>query len=71
MSAMDILSRQTAGRQTRASRLVGDVTARVERYKTYRRTLADLETLSDRELADLGMSRAMLRAIAYKAAYDG
>jgi len=68
---MDILSRQTAGRQSRAARMVGNLTARAERYKTYRRTLEELETLSDRELADLGMSRSVLRGIAYKAAYDG
>lgn len=71
MSTLDTFTRSTAGRQSRVARLVGDLTQRVERYKTYRRTLDDLEALSDRELVDLGLSRTMLRAVAYKAAYDG
>ena len=71
MSATDIISRRPNGRTTRVADLVGDITLRVQRYKTYRRTLEELEMLSDRELADLGISRSMLRAIAYKAAYDG
>ena len=71
MSTLDTFTRMTAGRQGRVARLVGDLTQRVERYKTYRRTLDDLSELSDRELVDLGLSRSMLRAVAYKAAYDG
>ena len=71
MSAADIFSRRSQGRVSPLANLVGDITQRVERYKTYRRTLDELETLSDRELSDLGLSRTMLRAIAYKAAYDG
>ena len=71
MSTLDIFSRQTANRPSRVASLVGDVTARVRRYRTYRETLTDLEALSDRELVDLGLSRSMLRSIAYKAAYDG
>ena len=71
MSTLDTFTRMTAGRQSRVARLVGDLTQRVERYKTYRRTLDDLSELSDRELVDLGLSRSMLRAVAYKAAYDG
>lgn len=44
---------------------------RFARYKTYRTTLNELERLSDHELADLGLSRAQLRSIAYKSAYEG
>lgn len=50
---------------------IGGLTQRFARYKTYRRTLDELEALTDRELADLGVSRLTLRSIAYKAAYDG
>ena len=71
MSAMDIFTRQTASRPNRVAGLVGDLSQRVQRYKTYRRTLEELEQLSDRELTDLGLSRSMIRAIAYRAAYDG
>lgn len=50
---------------------IGGLSARFAQYKTYRRTLDELESLSDRELSDLGISRQSLRSIAYRAAYDG
>ncbi len=37
--------------------------------KVFRTTVTELETLSARELADLGISRASIKAIAYEAAY--
>ncbi len=40
-----------------------------QRYRLYRRTLDELSGLSNRELADLGLSRSGIRAIAYDAAY--
>ena len=56
--------------------LLGRVTASLElvrerygRYRTYRRTLAELGQLSERELNDLGLNRPMLRACAHEAAY--
>ncbi|CUH19704.1 hypothetical protein JSE7799_00491 [Jannaschia seosinensis] len=39
------------------------------RWRTYRRTHDELSALSDRDLADLGMSRSGIRAVAYEAAY--
>ncbi|RMH42256.1 MAG: DUF1127 domain-containing protein [Alphaproteobacteria bacterium] len=39
------------------------------RHRLYRQTLNELASLSDRELNDLGLSRAMIRGIAYEAAY--
>lgn len=50
-----------------AMRLLG---ARYARYRVYRDTLAELQSLSERELADLGLSRSMLRRVAYHAAYE-
>lgn len=47
------------------------VSQRFAQYRTYRRTLDELEALTDRELADLGVSRQLLSAVAYRAAYDG
>jgi uncharacterized protein YjiS (DUF1127 family) len=38
--------------------------------KVYRTTVAELESLSNRDLADLGLSRSMIASIAYEAAYD-
>ena len=39
-------------------------------YKLYRQTMEELESLSDRELNDLGLSRAALRDVARQAVYD-
>lgn len=38
--------------------------------QTYRKTLAELESLSARDLADLGIAPSSIREIAYRAAYD-
>ncbi len=37
--------------------------------KVYRTTLAELEALSTRDLADLGITRASIKSVAYEAAY--
>lgn len=39
------------------------------RYRVYQRTLAELSTLSTRELNDLGISRSMITRLAHEAAY--
>lgn len=41
-----------------------------EKRATYRRTLRELEALSNRELADLGLSRSGIRRVALEAAYN-
>lgn len=38
-------------------------------YALYRRTLGELQDLSDRELNDLGISRFSVRQIAYDSVY--
>lgn len=43
--------------------------ARFEAWKTYRTTLNELNSLSDRELNDLGLHRTSLTAVARDAAY--
>ena len=55
----------------RTGGFLNGVSQRFAQYRTYRRTLDDLEALTDRELADLGVSRHLIRAVAYRAAYDG
>ena len=47
------------------TRLIDAMAAR----KVYRTTLTELQALDNRDLADLGISRSMIRAIAYEAAY--
>lgn len=39
------------------------------RYGIYRQTLRELESLSDRELTDLGLHRAMIDGVSLEAAY--
>lgn len=42
---------------------------RAAQYRTFRTTLSELEGLTDRDLADLGVHRADIRGIARDAAY--
>lgn len=42
--------------------------ARYRSWKRYNRTVAELESLSNRELADLGISRGDIRRVAREAA---
>lgn len=49
--------------------LLKNLRERIARYRVYRETVLELSTLSERELADLGLSRGTVRAVAYEAAY--
>lgn len=40
------------------------VRANLAQWRVYRRTVAELSALSDRDLADLGLHRSMIRDIA-------
>lgn len=46
-----------------------DLAENAAKRKIYRTTLAELETLSSRDLADLGITRGSIKAIAFEAAY--
>ena len=46
-----------------------DMADNAAKRKIYRTTLAELETLSSRDLADLGISRSSIKSVAYEAAY--
>ncbi len=69
MSAIDVFN--TKHRRAEGAGLFGSLTQRIQRYRTYRQTLDELESMSDRELQDLNITRSMMRGIAYRAAYDG
>ncbi|MDE0967972.1 MAG: DUF1127 domain-containing protein [Octadecabacter sp.] len=45
------------------------LTARYVQYQTYSKTLRELESLSKRELNDLGLNQHTLQAVAREAAY--
>lgn len=59
-----------AVRNGRFAALFNTLVERVAQYRLYRKTLDELSALGDRELADLGLNRTMLRSVAYKTAYN-
>lgn len=71
MSTFNEVSNVRAANGSRIGGFINGVSARFAQYRTYRKTLEELESLTDRELSDLGISRHSVRAIAYRAAYDG
>ena len=50
--------------------LLENVAAARAQRKVYTTTVDELDNLSNRELADLGLTRASIKSIAYEAAYD-
>lgn len=42
---------------------------RYEQFKLYHRSIHELSALSDRALADLGLTRGMIKSVAHEAAY--
>ncbi len=52
----------------RIGRFRAAIADRLARYATYRTTLAELDSLSDRDLADLGIARTDIHALAREAA---
>lgn len=60
-----------AGLAGRLDAIRQDLSARLARYRLYRRTLDELAALSDRDLADLGLHRSQIRDVAREAASSG
>lgn len=50
--------------------LFSDWKAAIARRFAFRKTLRELDALTNRELADLGLQRSELRRVAYQAAYE-
>ncbi|QBF31237.1 DUF1127 domain-containing protein [Thalassococcus sp. S3] len=55
---------------TRLSHWLDHVRSLFLRRKLYRETLNELSSLSNRDLADLGLNRSMLKRVAWQAAYE-
>ncbi|PYE82536.1 DUF1127 domain-containing protein [Pseudoroseicyclus aestuarii] len=53
----------------RVSAVRATLADRAAKNKVYRTTMVELGALSDRDLADLGIARSMIKGIAYEAAY--
>ncbi len=49
--------------------VLAGVKTRLENYRVYRKTLNELQSLSVRELSDLGLNQSMLTSVAHEAAY--
>ncbi|TNC62074.1 DUF1127 domain-containing protein [Rubellimicrobium roseum] len=52
------------------SNLKATLAQRLAQFRTYRSTVNELAMLTDRELTDIGISRADIRSIARGTAYD-
>ena len=53
----------------RFSALRAEFAEKAAKRKMYRTTLSELSALTNRDLADLGVSRSMIKGIAFEAAY--
>ncbi|WP_425070879.1 DUF1127 domain-containing protein [Sagittula sp. S175] len=51
--------------------LISNLRDRMAKNAQYRRTLTELETMTEADMRDLNMSRADLPRIAYQAVYGG
>ena len=71
MALIQIQSKQTEFIQEKLESSVRSTILRFKNYRLYLQTVSELEGLSVRELADLGLSRSMIRNVAYQAVYEG
>ena len=60
-----------AGFAARISRMISGLKDTARRSALYRQTRRELDGLSDRDLADLGIQRSMIATVAREAAYRG
>lgn len=68
--ATQITTQSQNGLNARFATLLTNLRARLARRKIYTQTLRELQSLSNRELADLGLNRSIIRRVAYQAAYE-
>lgn len=52
------------------SEKLSSLRTRFTQYRAFRKTFAELQCLSNRELADIGLNRSMIFRIASEAIYD-
>ncbi|GHE02762.1 hypothetical protein U879_18155 [Defluviimonas sp. 20V17] len=68
MASLSMTHVADGARSGRLGLLKSQLRAALERRRIYRTTLNELSALSDRDLADLGLHRSMIRRIALEAA---
>ena len=59
----------TVGIADRAAAVVKTIRVALERRRIFKQTVRELQSLSSRELADLGIHRSMITRVANEAAY--
>ncbi|CUH76252.1 DUF1127 domain-containing protein [Tropicibacter naphthalenivorans] len=69
--ATDISINAQGGLAARVAAAIATLRGNMARRKVFKETLRELNALSNRELADLGMGRSEIRRVAYQAAYEG
>ena len=70
MADASMIEQSHAGVIGRFQATIRELATGFAKYRLYRRTLAELQGLSGRELADLGLNRTEIRRVAYFAAYQ-
>lgn len=73
MTDMAVATNTSVLKGTHASGFASVIEAaktRITRYRLYRQTVNELSSLSNRELADLGLNRSMIRSLAVQAVED-
>ena len=68
---MSVIAQNANLRGLRLTGFFRDVVKSAAQYRLYRKTLAELQSLSDHELTDLGLNRSALRSVAYGSVYTG
>lgn len=59
----------TGGVSEKVARMAAAWNVRVQKRRLNRRTYRELSELTNSEMADLGLNRTMIAAVAYEAAY--
>lgn len=67
MALVDRTHTRVSGRSFSPGDVLSALATRFARWREYRRTLAELQALDDRTLADFGWSRAALPGVAREA----
>ncbi|KUP91700.1 DUF1127 domain-containing protein [Tritonibacter horizontis] len=69
MAALNQINAQSTFAVSGIAQMIQNARVRFAQYRVYRETLNELNALSGRELADLGLNRSMLKRAALDAAY--
>lgn len=68
--ATDITARSNSQFGAWVTGMIEALRSRIARRRMFNRTYAELASLSNRELADLGLNRSIIRRVAWQAAYE-